>query len=256
MTRIWRVLVYVKLMALSIIIPALNEELALPATLASLAALSPAPHEIIVVDGASSDCTSDIAEAAGVRLVHGQPTGRASQMNEGARAASGDQICFVHADTILPTDFVSLVEGVLTDKDTALAGCVSVMAGRKLRWMTTAHNFIKTWYAPLLFRPVLFFKGVRLLFGDQAMFCRREDFEAIGGFDPAQTIMEEADLCQRMVCAGRGRVRQVNRKVWSSDRRVASWGAFRANLTYLYVGILWGFGAEPKRLARHYKDVR
>ena len=88
------------------------------------------------------------------------------------------------------------------------------------------------------------------------MFCRREDFNAIGGFDTAQTIMEEADLCQRMVRAGRGRVRQVNRKVWSSDRRVASWGVLKANLTFLYVGLMWGFGADPKSLARHYEDIR
>lgn len=243
-------------MSLSIIIPTLNEEKALPATLASLAQLSPKPHEIIVVDGASSDRTVEIARKADVILVHGQPTGRASQMNEGAAAATGDQLCFVHADTLLPADYVSIVGEVLADTNTALAGCVSVMRGEKRRWLTTAHNFIKTWYAPLIFRPLLFLNGGRLLFGDQAMFCRREDFETIGGFDPAQTIMEEADLCQRMVRAGRGRVRQINRKIWSSDRRVAKWGPFKANLTYLYVGVMWGLGAKPKRLAKHYEDVR
>jgi len=125
-----------------------------------------------------------------------------------------------------------------------------------VRRVTTAHNFIKTWYAPLLFRPISFFRGCRLLFGDQVMICRRADFEAIGGWDPQQAIMEEADLCLRMVRGGRGRVRQVPRKVWSSDRRVAQWGFWRANLTYLYVGLMWGFGANPERLSEHYDDVR
>ncbi|MEL7481575.1 MAG: glycosyltransferase, partial [Pseudomonadota bacterium] len=107
-----------------------------------------------------------------------------------------------------------------------------------------------------LFRPFSFIKGCRLLFGDQTLICRRSDFEAVGGFDPRQTIMEEADLCLRMVRGGRGRVRQVNRKVWSSDRRVASWGGLRANLTYFYLGALWGIGTEPDRLARLYADIR
>jgi rSAM/selenodomain-associated transferase 2 len=243
-------------MTLSIIIPALNEEDALPATLANLAQLDPQPYEIILVDGGSADQTVQLAKAAGVRVIHGQPTGRASQMNEGAAGARGDQFCFLHADTLLPADFVTLTKDTLADKQVALAGFVSIMRGQKLRWLTTAHNYIKTWYAPLLFRPLGFLRGTRLLFGDQAMVCRREDFTAINGFDPKQVIMEEADLCQRMVRAGRGRVRQVNRKVWSSDRRVASWGPLKANLTYLYVGAMWGFGIAPKHLARKYEDVR
>ena len=88
------------------------------------------------------------------------------------------------------------------------------------------------------------------------MICRKADFDAVSGFDPKQTIMEEADLCLRIVRAGRGRVRQINRKVWSSDRRVAKWGPVKANLTYLYVGMMWGLGAKPKRLNKLYEDVR
>ena len=243
-------------MALSIIIPALNEEDTLPATLANLARLTPPPHEIILADGGSRDQTVKIAKAAGLKIIQARGAGRASQMNAGAHLATGDQFCFLHADTHLPEDFVTLADTTLANRQTALAGFVSIMKGKKLRWLTTAHNFIKTWYAPLFFRPLGFMRGTRLLFGDQAMICRRSDFNAIGGFDPAQTIMEEADLCQRMVRAGCGRVRQVNRKVWSSDRRVANWGPLKANLTYLYIGVLWGLGAQPERLARLYEDVR
>ncbi|MEL7481250.1 MAG: glycosyltransferase, partial [Pseudomonadota bacterium] len=74
----------------SIIIPALNEERALPETLKRLAELSPEPDEIILVDGASADRTIEIAEAAGIHVISGQPTGRASQMNTGAAASSCD----------------------------------------------------------------------------------------------------------------------------------------------------------------------
>lgn len=244
-------------MSLSIIIPTLNEETSLPATLANLAKLNPPPLEVIVADASSEDGTVTVACEAGISVIENLPPGRAGQMNAGVDAASGELLCFLHADTTLPADFVTCVTEVLSDPQTALAGFVSIMRGEHgVRRVTTAHNFIKTWYAPCLFRPISFIRGTRLLFGDQVMVCRRADFDAIGGWDPEQAIMEEADLCLRMVRAGRGRVRQVPRKVWSSDRRVAEWGFWRANLTYLYVGLMWGFGAKPSQLAQHYEDVR
>jgi len=244
-------------MTVSIIIPTLNEATALPQTLEQLRQLSPQPVDIIVVDASSNDATVDVAKRFGVTVIESAPRGRAAQMNLGASRAKGEHLCFLHADTDIPVDFVSLASTVLSDPRVALAGFVSIMRGPKgVRRLTTAHNFIKTWYAPLLFRPISFFKGCRLLFGDQVMICRREDFNSIGGWSITQTIMEEADLCLRMVRGGRGRVRQVPRKVWSSDRRVAKWGFWRANLTFLYVGLMWGFGAPPDRLARHYEDVR
>lgn len=244
-------------MALSVIIPTLNEAAALPATLENLSRLRPAPLDIVVADAGSTDQTVELAQAAGVGVLSNLPKGRARQMNAGAAATTGDLLCFLHADTVLPEDFVPLATEILSDPKTALAGFISVMRGENgVRRMTTAHNFIKTWYAPLLFRPISFARGCRLLFGDQVMICRREDFDAVGGWDPDQTIMEEADFCLRMVRAGRGRVRQVPRKVWSSDRRVAEWGFWRANLTYISVGARWGFGAEASQLAQHYEDVR
>lgn len=183
-------------MAVSIIIPTLNEAAALPATLNNLKALTPPPLDIIVADAGSGDETVAIATAAGVRVLTDLPKGRAGQMNAGVAAAQGDLLCFVHGDTVVTADFVPLVQSDLAD------------------------------------------------------------FEPIGGWDPEQAIMEEADLCLRMVRAGRGRVRRVLRKVWSSDRRVAEWGFWRANLTYLSIGLKWGFEAQPARLAERYEDVR
>lgn len=243
--------------AVSIIIPALNEASALPATLNALSRLAPPPKDIILVDGGSDDQTCDLANEAGLTVLKVEQANRAAQMNAGAAAARGDRLCFLHADTLVPPDFVSAVEAGLKDTNVSLAGFVSIMRGpKRTRWLTTAHNFIKTWYAPLFFRPVLFFKGCRLLFGDQVICCRKEDFQSLGGFDPRQTIMEEADLCQRVVRAGLGRVRQINRIVYSSDRRVAEWGGLKANLIYLYIGMMWGLGVDPARLAHRYDDIR
>ena len=98
----------------------------------------------------------------------------------------------------------------------------------------------RTWYAPLLFRPLLFLRGVRLLFGDHAMFFRRADFLAVGGCDPTLLVMEEADLCIRFHRLGRTRL--VNRVVITSDRRVADWGALRANWIYFKIGVRWSLG--------------
>lgn len=244
-------------MTLSIIIPALNEEAALPATLGRLKQLDPQPYEIILVDGGSTDQTIRIAEEASVTVVAATKPGRAGQMNLGAATASGQQLCFLHADTELPKDFVSLTDQVLADRKTALAGFVSVMRGPSgTRRVTTAHNFIKTWYAPLFFRPHLFVRGCRLLFGDQVMVCRRRVFDAIGGFDETQAIMEEADFCIRITQGRQGRIRQVNRKVWSSDRRVAEWGFWKANAAFIRIGMGWGFGGDVDALASGYEDVR
>ncbi|MEL6691756.1 MAG: glycosyltransferase, partial [Pseudomonadota bacterium] len=97
-------------MSLSIIIPTLNEEAALPATLASVAALTPAPLEVIVADSGSDDRTVELAQSFGARVLMDLPRGRAGQMNAGARQATGDQLCFLHADTEIPSDFVVLVD--------------------------------------------------------------------------------------------------------------------------------------------------
>jgi GT2 family glycosyltransferase len=106
---------------------------------------------------------------------------------------------------------------------------------------------------PLLFRPLLFLRGGRLLFGDHAMFFRRADFLAVGGCDETLSVMEDADLCIRFCRLGRTRL--VNRVVITSDRRVAHWGPLRANWIYLSVGVRWGLGFR-KRLAERYPDIR
>lgn len=239
----------------SIVIPTLNEADWIEQTLNHLKLLQPPAWEIIVVDGGSQDQTVAIVEAANVSVIHAA-MGRSVQMNQGATVATGDILCFLHADTIVPDDLVSVVEKTLADPTIACGGFISLMAGADTtRWSISLHNYLKTYYAPLLFRPHLFFgKGLRLLFGDQVMFCRQPDFWQCGGFDPALPIMEEADLCLKLVRYGK--IRLVNRVVQSSDRRVAKWGAFKANVIYLGIGWLWGLGVSATTLKRFYQEVR
>ncbi len=247
----------------SIIIPSLNEAAYLPITLKYLSLLSPPAQEIIIVDGNSDDDTPSIIKnftlnpfpSPIISVLNATP-GRAKQLNEGVKKSTGDYLCFLHADTYVPHDLIDIISKTLFDSTVACGGFISLMSGRdRIRWGISFHNFLKTYYAPFLFRPYLFFRyRLRLLFGDQVMFCRRQDFLDSGGFDPTLPIMEEADLCLRL--CRYGRIKQVNRIVQSSDRRVAKWGFWQANFIYLMIGSLWGMGVSAQWLKRFYEEIR
>jgi rSAM/selenodomain-associated transferase 2 len=239
---------------IAIVIPMLDEAPALPRLARCLASLDPPPAEILLVDGGSGDESVAVAKSLGLKVIT-SGKGRARQSNAGVAATSAPLVMILHADTWLPDDAMAVVAATMADPKINLAGFTAILAGpEKTRWVTSFHNWIKTWYAPALFRPHLFLRGGRLLFGDHAMFFRRADFLAVGGFDEAMAVMEEAELCVRM--ARLGRTRLVNRIVLTSDRRVAKWGEWKANWIYLKVGFRWGMGIKPKALGHLYPDVR
>lgn len=238
----------------TILISTLNEEQILPQTIACILALDPPANEVLLVDGGSEDGTKQLAAGSGLKVLLSPKRGRGAQVNFGVSQATGDIICVLHADSILPVDAVEEIRKAMADPKLALASFTPRIAGPGgTRWGSTAHNWIKTWYIPLLMRPWLFFKGVRLLFGDHAMFFRRDQFLAIGGCDEDVVVMEEADLCIKL--ARFGNTRMIPRWVWTSDRRIAAWGRLRANWIYVKVGMMWAMGAR-KRLAEHYPDIR
>ncbi|MEO1654685.1 MAG: TIGR04283 family arsenosugar biosynthesis glycosyltransferase, partial [Bacteroidota bacterium] len=239
----------------SIIIPAYNEEAYICKTLKSIACLHPAPFEVILVDGQSEDRTCEKATSFNLKVISSEK-GRARQMNRGAEVARGQYLCFIHADTWVPEDLLDWVEEALANPRTSAGAFLSRMRGRKHRRFTTLHNRIKTYYAPMLYRPYhTLFKGLRLLFGDQVIFCRREDFLRVGGFNPDDLILEEANLCLRMNKIGR--LRQLPHWVESSDRRVEDWGGeVKANAIYFLLTLGWAFRIPQKKLAQYYRDVR
>ncbi|WP_346289781.1 TIGR04283 family arsenosugar biosynthesis glycosyltransferase [Sphaerothrix gracilis] len=239
----------------SVIIPALNEAAYLSRTLRQLSCLHPPVREVILVDGGSGDETVAIAQAAGIKVIYADFPRRSHQMNLGAQQATGQFLCFLHADTQVPDDLAAVIEKTLSNPAIACGGFISLMTGPlRTHWGVSLHNFLKTYYAPLLFRPHLFWRGCRLLFGDQVMFCPRSLFWRCGGFDAELPIMEEADLCVRL--SQLGRICQVNRVVQSSNRRVAKWGPLKAHFIYLSIGCLWGLGVPAQRLKRFYEEVR
>ena len=145
----------------AIVIPMLNGAGAgLPRLLRPLAALEPPPAEVLAVDGGSADASVAIVEAAGLPVVRHDIRSRAAAINRGMQEATAPIICVLHADTFLPDDAVAVIRMVLADPGTALAGFTPLLSGPdRVRSGTSFHNWIKTWYAPLLFRPLLFLRG-------------------------------------------------------------------------------------------------
>ncbi len=242
--------------AVSIIIPTLNEEKTLPEAFANLEELDPPPLEIIVADGVSKDNTTVLAAKSGCRLIRVLGRGRGLQMNEGAMQASGDILVFLHADTRVPYDLVNLVSEVLENPKIAMGGFICIMKGEnEVQRFISVNNYIKTYIFALIINPYRFlFKGFRMLFGDQVMFCRKADFDHISGFSHDMPIMEDANMCIRMNKLGK--IRQIRRFVYSSDRRVASQGLLKSYLIYIRIAIMWTLGVSAKWLRSQYEDIR
>ncbi len=245
----------------SIILPLLNEASVLSRTLKHVMALEPPAHEIILVDGGSTDMTVSIAKhyaqtSTNLSVVIATTQGRASQMNDGAAIATGDILCFLHADTLVPDDLVGLMTQTLAHPNTVCGGFIALMCGdQSTRWGITLQNYLKTYIAALIARPHLFFcKGFRVLFGDQVIFCDQQAFWDCDGFDPDLPIMEDADFCIRIV--QQGKIRLVNRIVQTSDRRLQQWGTWKATFIYHSIGWLWLMGLPAEFLKRFYEEIR
>jgi glycosyltransferase involved in cell wall biosynthesis len=134
----------------AIVIPMLNEAAIVPRLLRSLWVLSPPAAEIVAVDGGSTDDTVALVGKSGfVRVVEHPVRGRAAAINRGVAEVRSAVVCVLHADTILPDDAITVIRRTLADRRIALAGFTPLIVGpERVRWGTTFHNWIKTWYAP------------------------------------------------------------------------------------------------------------
>lgn len=181
---------------LSIVIPTLNEEENLKEVLASIALQKGVVVEIIVADGGSADSTLKVAEESGQRLllVRGK-TGRASQLNAGAAASSGDYILFIHADSLfndqmtLRRSIDALCTAALEDNGRVHAGHFALRFRKKTGTSSFGYRYLEC-------KARLNRKGCA--HGDQGILLPTELFRRYGGFEEGCQILSETRLADRL----------------------------------------------------------
>jgi len=222
-------------MKLSFIIPALNEEAYIRSCLESLQAYRHKGHEVILVDGGSTDQTVDIASPLVDRIIHSE-SGRARQMNAGAKQASGEIFLFVHADTILGQ------------------GADTLLANRVRSNMCWGRFDVRLSGPGLPLRVIEFFINLRsrltgIATGDQVIFITRLLFLECGGF-PEIPIMEDVTLSRTLVRLHRPVC--LRNRVITSSRRWEQNGVFRTVIGMWYLRLIYFLGTDPEKLARRY----
>ena len=222
---------------ISIVVPALDEAKGIGATLEALQGMRARGHEVIVVDGGSSDRTAEIAGPLSDRVIHA-PRGRARQQNAGAAQAEGGVLLFLHADTVLPADADRIVlEGLARSGrgwgrfDLRLSG--SGAALRTLEWTINLRSCLG---------------GIAT--GDQAIFARREWFATAGGF-PDIPLMEDVALSTAL--RQRGRPLCLRARAVTSSRRWEARGLLRTVLLMWCLRLAYALGADSSRLAERYR---
>jgi rSAM/selenodomain-associated transferase 2 len=225
---------------LSIIIPVLEEARSIAATLEALRPAREAGVEVVVVDGGSRDGTIAAAQPLADAVLR-SARGRAVQMNAGARAAEGEVLLFLHADTVLPPDAVGTLLDSLQRTQRAWGRFDVAIAGAD----------------PLLAIIALFMNArsrlTGIATGDQAMFVRRDAFARVGGF-PEIPLMEDVALSKAL--------RRVSRplclrpRVLTSGRRWERQGTLRTVWLMWRLRLEFALGADPHRLARRYDVER
>ena len=197
---------------LSIIVPAHDEAARLPATLQALHAAASATvgtggYEIVVVDDASSDGTGEVASAAGARVLRVEYRHIAATRNAGAREVRGDTLVFVDADTLV--DAALLRAALVALEAGAVGGGATVALRGPLAWHVRAGLAASNW----LLRRMRAAAGC-------FVFCRRDAFEAVGGFDEGWYAAEDIALSRALATQGRFVV--LRERVSTSARKLRS----------------------------------
>ncbi len=209
---------------LCVVVPTRNEQDHLAATLSSV--LSVSGVQIVVVDGQSTDRTLEIAKAFGASVVCTAPS-RGLQLNVGAAQARGDLLLFLHADTLLPANYLAAIRCALCQPAVS-AGAFSLaidargLAPRLMEWSVNLRS-------RLFARP----------YGDQALFMSAQTFRQCQGF-PSLPRMEDYAMLPRLKALGR--IHLTHHRVITSARRWQTQGWLRTTLKNQWMILKHYFG--------------
>lgn len=223
---------------ISIIVPVLNEEKTIRESLENLIKLN-GDKEIIVVDGGSTDKTVDIAKK--YAIVINSPRGRARQMNTGANIAKGNILWFIHSDSKLDENSIREIEKTI--EEGYIGGCFKLcfydLDTPFMRYVANSSN-----------RRA---KYLKLIFGDQGIFMRKDIFEELNGYKDLE-LMEDWEFSLRIHKLGKMKV--LDKKIGTSARRFEKGGQLRTLLLMHKIKILYILGTPTDKLAKIYKQVR
>jgi len=221
---------------IAVILPILNEEDALPDLLQRIQCWG--ADEIIFVDGESSDHTSQLLAASGVKWEQGK-SGRAVQMNLGSSKAQCSILLFLHIDTNISSSHIEVLKNTMNDPD--------VVGGRfdvQLSGRHPAFRIIE-WFINWRSRIT------KISTGDQAMFVRRDVFVRMGGFLEIP-LMEDVEFSRRL--KRQGHIACLRQRVMTSSRRWEKHGIVRTILLMWWLRFRYWLGTNPAVLKRHYAD--
>lgn len=227
---------------ISVVIPTLNAEATLAATLTALvpAVVDGLVREVIVVDGGSSDRTLRVAEQSGATIVRGA-RGRGAQIDNGARRAKGPWLLILHADTVLDPGWLRDAH-VFTEK---------VDSGRR-RTSAAAFRFAldDDGIAPRTLEVLVGFRAgvLKRPYGDQGLLLPKALYLELGGMKPL-AVMEDLDFVGRL---GRRRLTILRSAAVTAPERYIDEGYFSRVLRNQYCLLLYFLGRPIDRIAEVY----
>lgn len=224
-------------MKVSVVIPTWNEEAILEESLLSLKSQE-GEFEIVVADGGSQDRTREIA-ARHARCVIA-PKGRGVQMNAGAGASKGEVLLFLHADCRLAPGAIEEAWQIL-DQPEIKAGCFP----QRIQSRAPVYRLVE-WAAS--FRS----RRLGIVYGDSALFLRRETFDRCGGFPPVP-LFEDFGISQRLKKLP-GKIALAKSRVQVSPRRWKKRGFLRTTWMNWSLAISYLRGTSPEILSRRYEQ--